>query len=120
MYELSIAGSFSSAHFLRQYPGSCKNLHGHTWRVEVTIASADLNELGLVFDFREIKRKLKEFLGPLDHTCLNDLPAFAKENPTTENLARYVYKEFGKACHPFLIKKVQIWESENASVTYYE
>ncbi len=120
MYELSIAGHFSSAHFLRAYPGSCKNLHGHTWRVEVTITSAKLNEIGLVFDFREFKMKLQDYLATLDHTCLNDLPAFTKENPTTENLAKHIYREFGKLCQPFLVKKVQVWESDNASITYYE
>jgi 6-pyruvoyltetrahydropterin/6-carboxytetrahydropterin synthase len=120
MYELSIAGHFSSAHFLRGYQGLCQNLHGHTWRVEVTISSAKLNELGLVFDFREIKKTLREFLAAMDHTCLNELPAFAKDNPTTENLAKYIYAEFGKRCQPFTVKKVQVWESENASITYYE
>ena len=120
MYELSIGGHFSSAHFLRGYPGSCKQLHGHTWKVEVTISSKELNELGLVFDFREIKIKLKEFLATLDHTCLNELPAFAKANPTTENLAKYVYQEFCQRCVPFKVKKVQVWESDNASITYWE
>jgi len=120
MYELSIAGHFSSAHFLKDYPGSCRNLHGHTWKVEVTITSAKLNELGLVFDFREMKKKLQELLETMDHKCLNDLPAFTENNPSTETIARHVYQEFGKLCQPFFVKKVQVWESDNASITYYE
>lgn len=120
MYELSIGGHFSSAHFLRGYPGACKQMHGHTWRVEVTITAEKLDELGLVLDFREIKKKLKEFLAPMDHTCLNELPAFAQANPTTENLAKYIYQEFGKRCAPFKVKKVQVWESDHASITYSE
>lgn len=120
MFELSISGDFSSAHFLKGYQGACQHLHGHTWRVEVTIVAAQLNEIGLVFDFREMKKKLSEFLDTMDHKCLNDLPAFQQVNPSTETIARHIYREFGKLCLPFSIKKVQVWESDNASVTYFE
>jgi 6-pyruvoyltetrahydropterin/6-carboxytetrahydropterin synthase len=120
MYELSITSDFSSAHFLRGYDGSCQNLHGHTWKLEVTIRSDKLDDIGLVFDFREMKKRLKEFLTPLDHTCLNDLPAFKQINPSSENLAKYIYHEFAKQCHPFKLKQVRVWESDTASVTYYE
>lgn len=120
MFELSITSDFSSAHFLRGYDGSCHHLHGHTWKLEVTICSEKLNDIGLVFDFREIKKKLKEFLACLDHTCLNDLPAFSKANPSTENIAKYIYHEFAVHCRPFKIQKVRVWESDSSSVTYYE
>jgi len=120
MYELTIAGHFSSAHFLRGYQGSCQNLHGHTWKAEVSIAAGELNDLGLVFDFREIKKQLREFLSTLDHTCLNELPAFKSANPSAENLAKYIYQEFAKSCRPFKVTKVRVWESEDASVTYHE
>lgn len=120
MYELTIGGDFSSAHYLKGYDGSCQHLHGHTWKVEVTIVSGDVNAIGLVCDFREMKKKLKVFLAGLDHVCLNDLPAFADENPTTENLAKYIYKSFAASCVPFPIQKVQVWESDTSSVTYYE
>lgn len=120
MYELTITGDIAAAHFLRGYDGPCKDLHGHTWKMEVTITSEKLNPIGLVVDFRDIKYKLKEFLKHLDHVCLNDLPFFKDHNPSTENLACYVYREFGKQCTPFVVKCVRVWESESSSITYYE
>jgi 6-pyruvoyltetrahydropterin/6-carboxytetrahydropterin synthase len=120
MYELTIAGDFSSAHFLKGYKGSCQNLHGHTWKVAVTVTAEATDEVGLVLDFKEMKKKLKVTLDSLDHKCLNDLPVFQKENPSTENLARYLYRAFAKECLPLKMKKVQVWESDSASVVYYE
>ena len=120
MYELTIGGDFAAAHFLRGYDGSCKELHGHTWKLEVTIESGTLNDVGLVMDFKDLRQKLNTFLKQLDHGCLNDLPVFQQQNPTTENLARLIYQEFSRDCFPFKIKNVRVWESEKASVTYYE
>lgn len=120
MYELTITDHIAAAHFLRGYDGPCANLHGHTWKVDVTVVSKDLNEIGLVADFRDIKVKLKKFLSHLDHVNLNDLAAFRDVNPSTENLAKYIYQGFSKECVPFLLSKVRVWESETASVTYYE
>lgn len=120
MYELSMNGHIAAAHFLRGYDGPCKDLHGHTWKIEVTIQSDKLNKIGLVADFKDVKRKLNDFLVHLDHVCLNDLPYFQKVNPSTENLAQYIYREFAKQCRPFKLIKVRVWESENSSITYYE
>ncbi len=120
MFELSISGHFAAAHFLRNYQGPCKNLHGHTWKVEVTIQSENLNDLGLVLDFRDLKKRLKEVLTPIDHVCLNDLPYFQQINPSTENLAKYIYGEFAKVASPFILKRVRVWESDTSSVTYFE
>ncbi len=120
MYELTIGGDFAAAHFLQGYDGSCKDLHGHTWKLEVTIQAEATNDIGLVMDFKELRAKLNAFLKELDHGCLNDLPVFQAKNPTTENLAQYIYREFTKDCEPFKIIRVRIWESDKASVTYYE
>ncbi len=120
MFELTVKGEIASAHMLQGYEGPCKDLHGHTWKIEVTIVSEKLNTIGLVVDFQDLKKKLREFLSHLDHVCLNDLPFFKKENPSTENLAKYIYKEFAKQCLPFQLKKVQVWESESSCITYYE
>lgn len=120
MFELSVKGDIASAHFIPGYEGPCRNLHGHTWKVEIVIASKDLDQLGMVADFAALKKKLKEFLMPLDHVCLNDLEYFKKASPTTENIAKYVYERFGKVISPFKIKRVEVWESENSSVVYYE
>ena len=120
MFELSVTGAIASAHFLRGYEGPCKDLHGHTWKIEVTVTSPTLDTIGFVIDFRDIKKQLKEFLAHLDHVCLNDLPHFQEVNPTTENIAQYVYKEFAKKCQPLKLKQVRVWESESSSVMYYE
>ena len=100
MYELSIKSDFAASHCLRGYEGKCKNLHGHTWAVEVVVQNKTLDKVGMVTDFMDIKKQLKEFLEELDHTHLNDHPFFKKHNPTTENLARYIFEQFSKQCRP--------------------
>ena len=120
MFELSIKSDFASAHFLKGYDGPCKDLHGHTWKVEVVLQSEKLNSVGLVIDFKEIKKQLKEFLMAIDHVNLNDLSYFQQVNPSTENLAKYIYDGFSKGIQPLKIKRVTVWESDVASVTYYE
>ena len=120
MFELSIKGDIASAHFIPGYPGMCKDLHGHTWKIEVTITSDKLDTIGMVTDFALLKKQLWEFLGKLDHVCLNDLPFFKKTSPTTENIAKYIYQNFANVITPLKIKQVQVWESDSASVVYYE
>ena len=120
MFELSVKAEISSAHFLRGYEGKCKNLHGHNWKIEVVIVNNQLDGVGMVVDFAILKKQLKEFLCPLDHVCLNDLDYFKKVNPTSENIAKYIYEHFGKIISPLNLKHVQVWESETSSVVYYE
>lgn len=118
MYELSIKGDFAASHSLRGHEGKCKNLHGHTWKVEVVVTKGSLDQVGRIQDFSILKRQLRNFLGTIDHSHLNNLPPFDRINPTTENLAKYVYDGFSKVCKPLKLKRVTVWESENASVTY--
>lgn len=120
MFELSIKGDIASAHFLRGYEGKCKDLHGHTWQVEVTVISKELDSIGMVADFVVLKRQLKEFLSGLDHVCLNALPYFKGVNPSTENIAKYIYQNFAAVIQPLKLKRVQVWESETSCVVYYE
>ncbi len=120
MFELSIKGDIAAAHFLRNYEGKCKNLHGHTWQVEVFILGKDLDEVGMVLDFRILKKKLKDFLDTIDHVCLNDLPYFQKVNPTNEHVAKYIYDKFGEEVAPLKLSKVKVWESTVTGVTYFE
>lgn len=133
MYELTIISDFAAAHNLRQYEGECENLHGHNWKVEVTVASKGLNKIGLAVDFKVLKKMLEDILEKLDHKYLNEISPFDKENPSSENLARYIYQEFEKALSnppvPPLLKggkmglrvaKVKVWESESAYAAYYE
>jgi len=120
MYELTITGDIASAHFLRGYEGKCKNLHGHTWKVEVAIEGKQLDDVGMVTDFADLKEQLKEILFEIDHVCLNDLAYFKEVNPTTENIARYIYEEYKKIDKSLKVKKVRLWESDRNSVIYYE
>ena len=120
MFELIVQGDMASAHFLRGYAGRCKDLHGHTWTVEVTLLSPKLDEIGMVADFAEVKKQLKDFLMALDHVCLNDLPYFKEHNPTTENITKYICQDFAAIVQPLKIKQVRVWESDTSSVIYYE
>mgnify|MGYP000903364018 FL=1 len=120
MFEITVRDHIASAHQLHGYDGPCKDLHGHTWHIEVVVVGEHLDKIGLLTDFKVLKKKLKDVLGPLDHVCLNHIPAFAALNPSTENLARHIYREFSKTCAPLKLEHVQVWESDTASVIYYE
>lgn len=118
MFELSVRGDFCASHILHGHEGKCKKLHGHSWKVQVNIVHNELDIVGRVVDFAVVKKQLQIFLDTIDHTHLNDLPAFKDLNPTTENLAKYIYQGFSKICQPFALKSVTVWESESSSVTY--
>ncbi len=120
MYELMVKADIASAHFLRGYEGPCKNLHGHTWKIEIKAVSDQLNDIGMVVDFRELKMKLKKFLEHLDHVCLNDIGYFKEVNPTAENIAKYIYQNFQNEISPVKLSSVKVFESDSSSVTYYE
>jgi len=120
VFEVKVRDHIASAHILHGYEGPCSRLHGHTWKVEVTITGEKLDKVGLLADFKVLKNKLKDVLMPLDHVNLNELAAFAGTNPSTENLARHIYAQFGRAIAPLVLKQVEVWESDTASVVYYE
>lgn len=127
MFELSVITRFAAAHYLRDYDGSCARLHGHTWQVEVSLRGPELDQKGMLLDFRSVKAKVKHIVDELDHVNLNDLKPFAqggKENPTVENLARYIYQrlkpEFGGGESSITVAAVRVWESPDASASYTE
>jgi 6-pyruvoyltetrahydropterin/6-carboxytetrahydropterin synthase len=120
MFEVTVRDHIASAHQLRGYDGPCKDMHGHTWEVEIVVGGDTLEDSGLLADFKILKARLKQVLMPLDHVVLNDLPAFKDINPSTENLARYIYRALSPHCAPLRLKQVQVWESDTASVIYYE
>ena len=96
VYELYVKTHFSAAHCLKGYPGDCARMHGHNWMVEVFVRCKKLNEIGIGIDFRDIKTSIKDLLNNLDHFNLNELPAFKENNPTSENLARFIYKKLSR------------------------
>lgn len=100
--------------------GKCESLHGHNFQVEVTVASSDLSELGLVMDFRDLKAKTQAILESLDHRYLNELPHFKDKNPSSENLAAYIFHELSRqidTAHQ-RVSSVSVWESETSQATY--
>ncbi len=127
MYELAVKTRFAAAHSLSDYNGPCARLHGHTWQVEVTFKGPDLDHTGMLLDFREVKNKVKNIVDELDHVNLNDLAPFKKggaENPTVENVARYIYQrlkmEYSDRACPVKVAVVRVWESPDASASYTE
>jgi 6-pyruvoyltetrahydropterin/6-carboxytetrahydropterin synthase len=122
MYEILIKGDFSSAHNLRGYKGKCEALHGHSWKVEARFEKAGLDEIGISVDFRLLKSKLRSILKKLDHTYLNNLDVFKKQNPSAENIARYIYAKLKTSVKKkgLVLKAVSVWESDTSCVTYYE
>ncbi len=122
MYELSIETAFASAHQLRGYRGKCEALHGHNWKVQVHVTAERLNEIDIALDFHDLKKMTNEVVSQLDHACLNDLFPFTERNPSSENIARWIYDTLKKklADHEVRLSAVTVWESDTASATYYE
>jgi len=120
MYELKVISHFSAAHRLKDFKGNCERLHGHNWKVEVYVTSSSLNKVGLVLDFGIIKQKTQEVLKGLDHQYLNELPAFAHQNPSSENIAQFIFDELNKSVDTVNVQvsKVAVWETENACAAY--
>jgi 6-pyruvoyltetrahydropterin/6-carboxytetrahydropterin synthase len=120
MYELVVEQHFEAAHFLRGYQGKCENLHGHRYGVVVRLRTAKLNEIGLAYDFTDIKRYLKEIMGRMDHVCLNDVPPFDKINPSAENIAATIYNELRAkiADENVEIAAVEAWEHPFQGAVY--
>lgn len=122
VYELYIETHFSAAHALRGYEGDCSRLHGHNWIVRVYVRCRKLNEIGIGLDFRMIKDKVREVLRELDHTNINELPLFCETNPSSENIARYLYAELGRHINTEEVKvaKIKVSETPSAGVFYWE
>ncbi|MCE5274287.1 MAG: 6-carboxytetrahydropterin synthase QueD [Syntrophaceae bacterium] len=121
MFTVKVTDSFSAAHRLKGYQGNCERLHGHNYRVEVSIESPVLDAIGIVVDFREVKTLLKDALEGMDHQYLNELDAFCEANPSAENIARHLFTTLAGAVRPpARLTEVVVWENENCRVAYTE
>jgi 6-pyruvoyltetrahydropterin/6-carboxytetrahydropterin synthase len=122
MYELTVEVGFAAAHQLRGYKGNCENLHGHNWRVQINLTSERLNEIDIVMDFRDLKKVAREVVAPLDHVFLNDVFPFTEKNPTSENIAKWIFDSLKKKIYNGAVRvaAVTVWESDSASASYYE
>jgi len=121
MFEITVYSHFSGAHRLRYLHGKCEELHGHNWKVEASVVSGRLNKEGVVIDFKILKQKVEKVLKSLDHSYLNDHPYFSGKEPSSENIAKYVFDKLKGELkgHPATLKRVTAWESEAASATYF-
>lgn len=119
MYELTVRSHFDAAHALAGYPGECRDLHGHTWDVEATVAGEALDDVGILYDFKRLKEDLAEVLAPFDHAYLNEVAPFDAMNATAENLARVVYEALAaRVPRPLRVTEVAVWESPVAKLVY--
>ena len=118
MFEVSVREHFDAAHYLRGYQGKCENLHGHRFQVMVTIRAPGVDEIGLAYDFVELKRHLRGILEQFDHTCLNETPPFDSINPSSENIAATIYERLQERLAGISISSVQVCESPESCVTY--
>jgi 6-pyruvoyltetrahydropterin/6-carboxytetrahydropterin synthase len=122
MFEVSVDASFAAAHSLRGYQGKCENLHGHNYKVRLTVAGSQLDEIGLLQDFTLLKRVLRAVVEKLDHQHLNELAPFDKLNPSAENLARFIHDEAARELNGKLgsakLAGLTVWETDTASATY--
>lgn len=122
MYEIEIVRHVSGAHQLRNYPGDCAKLHGHNWLITAVLQTETLDELGISVDFKYLKKVLDEIILPLDHAFLNDLEDFKAQNPTSENLARVVFKKLQVKLNDGRVRvaRVKVSESAGSTASYFE
>lgn len=117
MYTIKVKDDFSSAHNLKGYEGKCENLHGHNWKIEVTVKKQKIDDTGMVLDFKKVKKALSQILEKLDHKTLNDLAYFKKHNPTSENIAKYIYDELSGKIEG--LDSVAVSETDSSSAAYF-
>ncbi|MFH0810204.1 MAG: 6-carboxytetrahydropterin synthase [Pseudomonadota bacterium] len=120
MFELKVTSHFAAAHHLRDFGGKCEGLHGHNWKVEVAIRAQDTGPSGVVLDFARFKEELNLVLDELDHTDLNRHDHFSRVNPSSEELARYLFGRLRPRVAPAAMWRVTVWESDDAAASYFE
>ncbi|MBL7995833.1 6-carboxytetrahydropterin synthase QueD [bacterium] len=119
MYLLELVEIFSAAHALRNYPGVCARIHGHNWKIKIGLRCETTDENGMTVDYTVLKTILLDLIAEFDHNLFNDHPYFINVNPTSEKICEYFYNELEKKFPPAVkMNFVQIWETENFSVTY--
>jgi 6-pyruvoyltetrahydropterin/6-carboxytetrahydropterin synthase len=119
-YQITVEAAFAAAHNLRSYKGSCEALHGHNYRVAVTLACDTLDHDGLVYDFKDLRRIAREVAARFDHGYINEVRPFDEWNPSAENLSRYFYDEIARrvADDRVRVRAVTVWETDVYSATY--
>ncbi len=120
MYQLFVEEHFDAAHYLPDYQGKCERLHGHRFKVVIRAEGPTIGRDGMVYDFAEMKRHLRDALALLDHRCLNELEEFSTTPPSSENIASWLYETVSPqfANTPMRLSAVEVWESPTAGVVY--
>lgn len=122
MFDIFIKTHFSAGHHLRDYPGNCEHPHGHNWNIKITVRATELDDLGMGIDFRTLKDAANKALDTLDHRDLNEHPDFKTINPSSENIAVYIFNKLKEALssNRYQLYSVTVGETENTGVTYFE
>jgi 6-pyruvoyltetrahydropterin/6-carboxytetrahydropterin synthase len=121
MFEVSVEQTFAAGHALRNYKGKCENVHGHNYRVRITMQGDQLDSTGLLVDFLDVKSLIGGVVDYLDHQFINDLPPFNELNPSAENIAKYFYDRVSGGLKnevPVRVSEVTIWETDTSSAVY--
>lgn len=122
MFEIAVEETFAAGHALRGYKGKCENVHGHNYKVRVVLTGEQLDQIGLVYDFVELKKRMAEVIRGIDHKFLNDLEPFTELNPSAENIAKYFYDELSRrlavGSNGARLRDVTVFESDTTAATY--
>ena len=121
MFQVSVEETFSAGHALRGYKGKCENPHGHNYRVRVDVAGEQLDSIGLLMDFSQLKKILRDLIGGVDHKFLNDQPPFDAINPSAENMAKFLTetsRQMRQMPNAPRITSITVWETDETSATY--
>lgn len=121
MFQIFVETHFSAGHHLRNYPGNCERPHGHNWKIKITVKASELDELGMGVDFRTLKNSLGRVMDELDHRNLNEHPEFIDKNPSSENIAVFIFNRLKNDIKSdrYQLYSVTVRETENTGATYF-
>lgn len=125
MFEVTVEAEFAAGHFLRNYRGKCENPHGHNYKVLITLCGQELDAVGLLLDFKQLKQVMRPVVERLDHQMINEIAPFTEVNPSAENLAQYFYRETSTQLRDMTegrvrVKDCTLFETDTTRATYYE
>ena len=122
MFESTDEETCAAGHALRGYKGKCENTHGHNYKVRVVLAGEELDKVGLLYDFVQLKQRMAEVIRSLDHVYLNDIAPFTEINPSAENIAKYFFEKLSKllpdAPNGSWLDQVTVFETDTTTATY--
>jgi 6-pyruvoyltetrahydropterin/6-carboxytetrahydropterin synthase len=121
MYKIKIITNFSAAHFLREYKGKCENLHGHNWKIEAHVGGKTLDVAGMVMDFSDLKVIVNKIVDTFDHKQINDIDYFKEHNPSSEEIARFIFNRLEDEISKFNCKvlEISVWETDSSCASFF-